>query len=296
MAQIIVNSTADGTLAALAGDGKISLREAIEAANTNASVDGSVAGTSGLDTIVFDPAVFSSTRTITLTNSEISINEALAITGTGQTNLAIDGGRTSRIFNSGANVSLTLDSLTLQNARKTGTAAADRGGAIRVGDGGQLSLSQVTLSGNSVSDRGGGFYTGRYSTVTVTNSTISGNSADSNSGGGGFFVGRNSSTTVTNSTISGNSADSGGGFSIYPGGFRTAGGTVTVTNSTISNNRSSNKGAAFSLGLRNAATLTNVTATGNSSYSRGGVMYLDGTNRVSIVNSTLTCPLKRPCP
>ncbi len=49
-ALIIVNTTADE----LNSDGDCSLREAIQAANTNARVDACTAG-SGDDTIVFDP-------------------------------------------------------------------------------------------------------------------------------------------------------------------------------------------------------------------------------------------------
>ncbi|MFM7831653.1 MAG: CSLREA domain-containing protein, partial [Planctomycetaceae bacterium] len=41
----------------LNADGFITLREAIQAANTNKAVDGSVAGTVGEDTIVFAPAL-----------------------------------------------------------------------------------------------------------------------------------------------------------------------------------------------------------------------------------------------
>src|SRR5438094_684353 len=52
-AAIPVNSTADGTLAALSGNGFCELREAIEAANTNAAVDACPAGMAGADTITF---------------------------------------------------------------------------------------------------------------------------------------------------------------------------------------------------------------------------------------------------
>ena len=54
-ATILVDDDADGPLLNLAGDGKCQLREAIEAANTNVSVDACVHGGSpGLDTINFD--------------------------------------------------------------------------------------------------------------------------------------------------------------------------------------------------------------------------------------------------
>jgi hypothetical protein len=53
-ATITVTGTADGTLVALAGNGTCDLREAIEAANTNASVGECTAGDSGLDTLAFN--------------------------------------------------------------------------------------------------------------------------------------------------------------------------------------------------------------------------------------------------
>src|SRR5262249_35702142 len=52
-AMITVTSLLDNTT----GDGQVTLREALQAAETDKSVDGSAAG-SGADTIVFDPALF----------------------------------------------------------------------------------------------------------------------------------------------------------------------------------------------------------------------------------------------
>ena len=51
---ITVTGTADGTLGALAGNGTCDLREAIQAANTNAAVGECPAGAAGLDTINFN--------------------------------------------------------------------------------------------------------------------------------------------------------------------------------------------------------------------------------------------------
>jgi len=53
-ATITVTGTADGTLASLAGNGTCDLREAIQAANTNAAVGECTAGAAGLDTINFN--------------------------------------------------------------------------------------------------------------------------------------------------------------------------------------------------------------------------------------------------
>jgi len=75
----VVTDLKDDTLANLAGDGELSLREAIEAANTDSSVDGSAAG-SGADEIVFADTAWG---IITLTGSRLNISDDLTITGPG---------------------------------------------------------------------------------------------------------------------------------------------------------------------------------------------------------------------
>ena len=85
-ATITVNSLADGATPL----GQVTLRQAIQAAETQTSVNGSVAGT-GNDTIVFAPALFTSgPATITLSNSNyidgswraLSITSQITIQGT----------------------------------------------------------------------------------------------------------------------------------------------------------------------------------------------------------------------
>lgn len=61
-----------------AGDGEVSLREAVFAANSNSDLGnadfaGRVSGAFGDDEVVFDPAVFGTARTITLANGQMSI-------------------------------------------------------------------------------------------------------------------------------------------------------------------------------------------------------------------------------
>jgi CSLREA domain-containing protein len=76
---IVVNSTADGTLAALAGNSTCDLREAIQAANTNTAVGGAngcPAGMAGMDTITF-----SVTGTITISSVLPTITEPVTIDG-----------------------------------------------------------------------------------------------------------------------------------------------------------------------------------------------------------------------
>lgn len=78
-ATIIVNSAADGPLTI---DGNCTLREAILAANANTGVD-CVAGTTGLDTITFDPAVFNVDTIISATGNMPDITAPVVIRGPG---------------------------------------------------------------------------------------------------------------------------------------------------------------------------------------------------------------------
>src|SRR5438132_14434648 len=80
LAVITVTNLDDNTLPLLAGGG-ISLREALEAANTNASVDGSTAG-SGADIIQFAPGLMG-TITLKAASGQLPITESAAILGPG---------------------------------------------------------------------------------------------------------------------------------------------------------------------------------------------------------------------
>ena len=89
-ATITVDSSLDGSVT-----GACTLRSAIEAANTNAPVDGCVAG-SGTDQVVFAPSLSGST--ITLTDGQIGIYGATTVQGPGRDQLTIAGNGSSRLF------------------------------------------------------------------------------------------------------------------------------------------------------------------------------------------------------
>ena len=103
MALITVDSLND----AIAEDGVVTLREAIQAANNDISVDGSVAG-AGADEIQFAPGL---TGTITLGGTALEITEALTLSGPGANNLTIDANGVSRVIDVTANVPLTVAGL-----------------------------------------------------------------------------------------------------------------------------------------------------------------------------------------
>ncbi|MEK6234310.1 MAG: CSLREA domain-containing protein, partial [Planctomycetales bacterium] len=197
---LTVNSLEDITLAA---DGKVTLREAIIAANTDSMTDLGQTG-SGADQITFDPSLFSGgPQNLLLGGAELAITSALTITGPGASTLTIDAQDNSRIFNiddgNAGQVAVGISGLTLTGG---GNVTLGLGGAIHNSE--NLTLSTLTVSDNSAGGGGGIYNSGR---LTITDSTISGNTANSGGynephGGGGI---RNSGTlTVTSSTISGN--------------------------------------------------------------------------------------------
>ncbi|MGC9504399.1 MAG: hypothetical protein ACP5D4_11780, partial [Baaleninema sp.] len=145
MATITVTSLDDNTTS---GDGFITLREAIQAANTNSPVDGSVAGDSGADIIEFDSGL---TGILTLNGTELSISEELTLSGPGATNLTINADGKSRVINVTADVLLTVEGLKLTGGKTTGT--DDGAGIYSKGD---VTLTDSTVSGNSSKTHGGG--------------------------------------------------------------------------------------------------------------------------------------------
>ena len=226
LSSITVTSLADNTTV----DGQVTLREAIQAANTDSAVDGSTAG-SGADTITFAPSLFTGgdqTITVSLFDTGLDTTEfgatafivstPITINGpTGNNGLTIEraSGDTNkfRLFHVQASGNLTLDSLTLS------------GGSVQGGDGG---------GGGGAAGMGGAVF--NQGTLTITNSTLSGNQAVGGKGAGGAGgnggggVGANSSGAYDGAgpnggvgTGSSGGFGGGGGFGGF-GGFGGGGG------------------------------------------------------------------------
>ncbi|WNZ24969.1 DUF4347 domain-containing protein [Leptolyngbya sp. NK1-12] len=221
-------------------DGVISLREAVNAANTLGGSNNIFFGVNG---------------TFTLTGGELGISSNLSIFGNGASFTTISGNNASRVFNV-SNSNVLLSGLTIANGR----AGGGEGGGIR--NSGNLTVQFCTISGNSAGG-GGGIFNGGSLTVnsstfsnnlatggggidnvgnlTVNSSTFSGNSGVKF--GGGIFNG--GSLTVNSSTLSGNSAGFGGGITNV--------GNLTVNSSTFSNNSAgAGGGGIYNFGVLNA--------------------------------------------
>ena len=91
LSTITVTSLADNT----DSDGEVTLREAIQAANTDTAVDGSVAG-DGADRIEFAPELAGGT--IKLTNGPFEVSESVVIRSPNQ-RVTIDAEGAPRILN-----------------------------------------------------------------------------------------------------------------------------------------------------------------------------------------------------
>src|SRR5262249_47242838 len=143
-----------------ANDGVLTLREAINSANTNSQAD----------SITFDAKVFGTPQTITLGGTELALSETGAVNKTTITGPAagvtISGNNASRVFRVQSDVSAELVGLTITGGQ------SDFGGGIY--NFGKLTVSQSTLSANSARGGGGIFNAG---TLTVSQSTLSANSA-----------------------------------------------------------------------------------------------------------------------
>jgi CSLREA domain-containing protein len=206
-------------------DGDCSLREAIQAADTNASVDGCAAGSSvSRDTIVFS---------LGSSPAEIAMSAELAAGGeapllpdiTDSAGLLIDGGSASvTVYGLGEPewwgwVFFTVSSgamLKLENL----TIARSSGGIFNEGT---LGLIDSTVSGLGGSHRPSAI--SNSGTLRVRNSTISWNRSY------GSAISNGGMLTVTDSTFSQNQIAFGSGGAISNGG------TIEITNSTFSENR-----------------------------------------------------------
>jgi CSLREA domain-containing protein len=256
-------------------DADCSLREAVEAANTNPGAD--------------DVPVPAGNYLLTL--GQLTVTDDVSIAGAGQTNTIIDGNASDRVFATSGVVEIS--GVTIQNGyayggggggiRSTGdlvltnsmvsenTSLYPGPGGAPFGDGGgihsfgALSITNSTVNGNTAGGNGGGILSIANPT-TLTNSTVSDNTADNGSGGiaGSYMI-------LTDSTVSGNSGSRAGGISCT---------SVTLTDSTVSGNSGGRVGGISCTSV----TLTDSTVSGNSGSNAGGI----SCTSVMLTNSTVS--------
>ena len=210
LSAITVTSDAD----TIADDGEVTLREAIQAANTNESVDGSAAGSADeIDVISFADGISS----IVLTGGQFEISESVTISGP-EVRVTLDADQGSRHFAVTAEqVDFTVENLQFINGF-TEVDSGESGGAIRVevpfNNGGSLTVVNSIFDSNEADSHGGAIHVGTNDdldsqfrdlyTITFTDSVFSNNI--SGGSGGGVLVTGNTFTRIEGSTFSGNSA------------------------------------------------------------------------------------------
>ncbi|MFN0054268.1 MAG: choice-of-anchor Q domain-containing protein [Planctomycetales bacterium] len=255
------------------GDGQLTLREALQAANSNASVDGSAAGQSDAqDQIVFQPGL---TGTIHFDSAlgQLVISGAVHIQGLGAKDTIIDAGQHSRVFlaTSGAG-DVGFDGVTISGGRTT--AEVDTGGGIQFLSEGILTITNSALTGNGTSGfdaRGGAIFT-NVGPVNLQNCLIAGNATTGVHGRGIAIYSENAPIRLVNSTISGNAASGyHGGSSIYTLGHQ---GSLEMVNSTITANfgiGSDDVGSGGIAIVRGVVSLKNSILSGNFSQDGSAV-------------------------
>ncbi len=253
--------TNDGTC-----DSHCTLREAILAANSAATSD----------VIQFDPAVFSTAQTITLTGTALSINNngGLEIDGAGADLLAISGNDLSRVFHIESGAIVLISDMTIRNGNGTGGGINGGGGIFSLGN---LTLENVIVSNNKVTNTipnsfaGGGGIENR-GLMQIFDSRIEFNETerapDVNSvGGGGILNTSPGVLLIENSSITNNTAEGNGG-----GINNNLEATLGIVNSTVSSNAATTDQSGIGGGIINFQTVLaqNLTLVGNTASVFGG--------------------------
>jgi CSLREA domain-containing protein len=197
---ITVNSNGDGTKT-----GNCTLREAIEAANTNKKVDRCAAGSATEEDAIFFSV--GDKATIVLGSQLPDITDQAGVHINGQkAKVTVSGNDSVRVFwvNSGAKLTLRY----MRVADGFATDLQEPYGAGLLNDGGTVKVINSTFSGNNITSTQGAFggAISNGGTLTVTNSTFSGNRATNTSigtaYGGGIINWEPATATITNSTFS----------------------------------------------------------------------------------------------
>jgi hypothetical protein len=305
LAVMTVNNLNDNTLANLAGDGMLSMREAVQAINTGAAVDG-IGPSSGVfgtnDEIRFAPGLFvGGQQTITLADAagEFALMKSMTITGPGARLLTFDAGDGPdnnfntgdgfRIFNISDGNAGSVSLVTIVGLTLTGGDAAGVGGAIR-DQFENLTVRDSVITGNAAfggGSSGGGIYAniGSSGVIEITGSIISHNASGFHSGGI-FATSTGGTIEISYSTITQNMSAS-----FFGGGISTSNqnnGTTTISHSTVSGNSTVGRGGGIHVSNLGTATTTisNSTISGNSAQQRGGGLALYPTGGTITINSS----------
>ncbi len=273
-------------------NGFCSLREAIEAVNTQASFGGCPTGLNVTEIIL--PA-----GTLTLSNAggpddpdlayndqgDLDIKRAITLTGTGSGTTTIQGGsgwndRIIHIYNSSGTV---IQGVTIKFGHRS---LDNRGGGI-ANRGGALTLIDVVFTDNIGKRGGGGLYVAGDASASLTKVGFYGNSCETVGCGGGA-IWNWGSITINDSIIDGNSAGYEGG-GLFSEDYGSSPANAVLNNVLIKNNNASSGGGIFNDGnLQVTNSLIYYNAATVSEGSVGGGLYTRGTGTTTLENVTIT--------
>lgn len=297
--EYLVNSLLD----IVADDGLLTLREAIEAANTNTEVFDAPAGTYGnQDIIRFDSSLFQNNQAvITLDNFQLEINDWLQIEGPESEELIINANNNSRIFYlsenytdvtfsnltisggletfGGAIYTDTQTSLILDNAVVSDNNATDQGGGI-YNNGSNIQISNSIISLNESAAQGGGIYNTNQGILTINNASR----IEKNTGylGGGVFNNSTEMSTIDNASLNDNQASYGG--AIYNNRYT----DMLIENALISNNQATYGGGGIFNYKNVTLTINSSVITQNITERQGGGVFSESSTDVDINNSDIS--------
>ncbi|MBC8448725.1 MAG: CSLREA domain-containing protein [Chloroflexi bacterium] len=292
-AAINVTTTLDEYGSAGAG---CSLREAIQAANTDAAFGGCTAG-SGADTINLPAGTYTLTRAgideDADATGDLDVTSEITLAGEGAATTVVQAGTqpdwsdsVDRVLHVVETGTLTVQHLTIRHGFAQSNVFPNyRGGGI-YNAGGTLAVHRCIFSGNRALQHGGGANNVAGS-VTINDCTFEGNVADYYAGA---VYNREGPMTINGSALSNNEA------TFWAGAiFNSNGGTVTLNNSSLSDNRVTGPGTAatslaggaiFNHPDAGLLTVNNSTLNGNQGGELGGAIY--NAAPLTINNSTLS--------
>ena len=288
LSAMVVNTLDDE----LNADGDCSLREAVEAANTNLAVDACPAGEAG----AMDSITFAISGTIGLTGTLPAVQPAGPLTIDGGEVITVTGLGSVGVFSALAGADLTLRQLnvlggfatsgagllangaglTLESSRFIGNVASAYGGAV-FAQGGTLVVTDCQFIDNRVPaayGQGGALYI-QGGTAEVLSSTLLANDADY---AGALGASAGSVLTLTQVTLQENTA--------YVGGaLQMVGAQLLVQDSLIQDNQAwANGGGLYNQNSRTR--LENTTFTGNQANVNGGGLY--NTGSLTVISDTFS--------
>ena len=276
-------------------DNVCTLRDAIAAAQTGAKISfatgltGTIVLTNGQLEIIDKSISIDGGKAITIDaqgNSRVVlINDAaqsgtLAVTLSG---LAIKNGTTTGVFDrptAGGGIMVDGGDVTLTDVTVSDSKSAFNGGGVAVLENSTLHVERGNFLRNEATGAGGGIWVTR-GTLDLANTTVADNT-DHFFGGGLSNI--QSSVMISGSTISGNQSPHGGGINQF-------GGSLTMARSTVSGNIATttsqfgSTGGGIDVSGDGGVDLTSVTITGNTGAGGAGGQNLDLATTAALTTS-----------